>query len=436
MATELITPRGIQSSCRVRSESSSVVGNTGETGRTNDARNYVYTRNSSMVTMIFLFLVIGLVTIITSRNNSSRWWFVNSLSLRNHNNNDNNKRGNTLRRRRPSSSSSLSLSSWRRRSISRKFEPLQQYSQHNEDDDDDNTIHNPVDGEEKKTSTRRNNPQPPKPKKPRRPRIPTTADRRWEVRPIGYVESPYQTKVGMPRQATVSLNDGGAQHGVIHLFEEEFGAGKKGGGCCDGLEEFDFIWCIALLHTNTGYKATISPSPRPDTTTSSTTSSSNNTSVHNNTNTTAMVVPDSVGLFASRAPHRPNPIAISCLKVTRVDAVRGKIYVYGLDLLHDTPVLDIKPYCPAFDAFPTARSGWMDTIYEDPLLGRARGYQSIASKRGIRQARNRNSTSRSTSTNTSNGDVNSNSNKKNNNSNITDNTSAAMNDDTATPDDK
>ena len=396
-----------------------------------------------MVTIISL-VYLGLVTIASRSNRNSSRWFVDSFSLPNHNNNNNNnKGGNTLQRRRPSASSASSssmaaLSLWRRRSIPRKLVPLQQVSQDNDDDDDNNNINNQMGGKEKK-STRRKHQQQPKQKKPRRPRIPTTADRRWEVRPIGYVESPYQTKVGMPRQATVSLNDGGAQHGVIHLFEEEFGAGKKGGGCCDGLEEFDFIWCIALMHTNTGYKATIQPSPRPDTTTSSTTSSSNNTSVHNNTNTTAMVVPDSVGLFASRAPHRPNPIAISCLKVTRVDAVRGKIYVYGLDLLHDTPVLDIKPYCPAFDAFPTARSGWMDTIYEDPLLGRARGYQSIASKRGIRQARNRNSTSRSTSTNTSNG-VNSNSNKKSNKNknNTTDKTAAAMNDDTATtnPDDK
>jgi len=163
----------------------------------------------------------------------------------------------------------------------------------------------------------------------------------------------------MPRQATVSRNDGGAQPGCIHLFDEFW-------ECAEGLEGFDYIWVIALMHTNRGYKSKIAPSPRVETD----------------------VAPGSVGLFASRAPHRPNPIALSCLKVTRVDASKGEIHVLGLDLLHDTPVLDVKPYCPAFDAFPGARSGWMDDIYPDPLEAREEGYQGIESKRGQRQARN------------------------------------------------
>jgi len=196
-------------------------------------------------------------------------------------------------------------------------------------------------------------------KKPRKPRVPTTPDRRWEVRPIGFVESPYHSKVGMPRQATVSRNDGGAQPGCIHLFEEFW-------DCSKGIDGFDYIWVIALMHTNRGYKSRIVPAPRVETD----------------------AVQDSVGLFASRAPHRPNPIALSCLKVTRVDEAKGEIHVLGLDLLHDTPVLDVKPYCPAFDAFPSARSGWMDEIFTDPLEAREEGYQGIVSKRGQRQARN------------------------------------------------
>jgi hypothetical protein len=48
---------------------------------------------------------------------------------------------------------------------------------------------------------------------------------------------------------------------------------------------------------------------------------------------------DPVGLFASRAPHRPNPIALSALKVTSVDVAAGIIHVFGLDLLDGTPVL-------------------------------------------------------------------------------------------------
>ena len=56
--------------------------------------------------------------------------------------------------------------------------------------------------------------------KERRPRIPTTADRRWEVKPIGRVESPYQQKFGTPKQATVEKNDGGKVAGKIHIFPE------------------------------------------------------------------------------------------------------------------------------------------------------------------------------------------------------------------------
>ena len=88
-------------------------------------------------------------------------------------------------------------------------------------------------------------------------------------------------------------------------------------------------------------------------------------------------------LFDS-APHRPNPIALSALSVVSVDSKRGIIEVNGLDLLDGTPVLDIKPYVPAFDSFPSARAGWMDEISTDTELARVSGYQTIVSSRGAR----------------------------------------------------
>jgi hypothetical protein len=63
--------------------------------------------------------------------------------------------------------------------------------------------------------------------------------------------------------------------------------------------------------------------------------------------------------------------------------------VEGLDLLNDTPVLDLKPYIPAFDAFPEARAGWMDAIRGNATESRLRGYQSISSSRGARALRAR-----------------------------------------------
>lgn len=60
-----------------------------------------------------------------------------------------------------------------------------------------------------------------------------------------------------------------------------------------------------------------------------------------------------------------------------VDVNAGILYVKGLDLVHDTPILDIKPYIPAFDSFPDARAGWLDEISNDKNLSRNVGYQSF-----------------------------------------------------------
>ena len=135
------------------------------------------------------------------------------------------------------------------------------------------------------------------------------------------------------------------------------------------LEQFDYCWCVSMMHLNSGFRKTIRPQARQVSSKSD------------------VALPKSVGLFASRAPHRPNPIAMSALRITSVDVEAGVIHVLGLDLLNDTPILDIKPYCPAFDAFPEANSGWMDAIYSDHLDGREHGYQSITSGKGRRSAR-------------------------------------------------
>ena len=63
------------------------------------------------------------------------------------------------------------------------------------------------------------------------------------------------------------------------------------------------------------------------------------------------------GIFACRHFNRPNPIGISYVALTRVEG--SILSVKGLDLLDGTPILDIKPYIPAFDSIPDARSGWI-----------------------------------------------------------------------------
>jgi tRNA-Thr(GGU) m(6)t(6)A37 methyltransferase TsaA len=63
------------------------------------------------------------------------------------------------------------------------------------------------------------------------------------------------------------------------------------------------------------------------------------------------------GLFATRAPSRPNPIGISIIRLTGIEG--SLIRVMDVDILDGTPVLDIKPYIPDFDSFPDERIGWM-----------------------------------------------------------------------------
>ena len=64
------------------------------------------------------------------------------------------------------------------------------------------------------------------------------------------------------------------------------------------------------------------------------------------------------GLFATRAPTRPNRIGISAVKLIAVEA--DGLVVEEIDVLDGTPLLDIKPYVPAFDAYPQAKAGWLD----------------------------------------------------------------------------
>ena len=66
--------------------------------------------------------------------------------------------------------------------------------------------------------------------------------------------------------------------------------------------------------------------------------------------------PDSIGVFATRSPVRPNPICISNIPVKEIDRTNGKIYTYYIDAEVDTPVLDIKPYYPCSDKILSAKT--------------------------------------------------------------------------------
>lgn len=69
------------------------------------------------------------------------------------------------------------------------------------------------------------------------------------------------------------------------------------------------------------------------------------------------------GLFATRSPCRPNPIGLSVVRLVRRE---GRVlHVTGVDILNGTPLVDVKPYVPEFDAFPSSKAGWLDVLGAD-----------------------------------------------------------------------
>jgi len=69
------------------------------------------------------------------------------------------------------------------------------------------------------------------------------------------------------------------------------------------------------------------------------------------------------GLFATRAPCRPNPIGLSIVRLMKIEETT--LFLEGMDILDNTPLLDIKPYTAKFDCIATERNGWQDAVDEE-----------------------------------------------------------------------
>jgi tRNA-Thr(GGU) m(6)t(6)A37 methyltransferase TsaA len=76
------------------------------------------------------------------------------------------------------------------------------------------------------------------------------------------------------------------------------------------------------------------------------------------------------GLFATRAPTRPNPIGMSCVRLLAVEG--HSLRVADIDVLDGTPLLDIKPYAPLFDHFEVQRWGWLQTSGSERVVADGR----------------------------------------------------------------
>lgn len=144
------------------------------------------------------------------------------------------------------------------------------------------------------------------------------------VTPIGWVRSPLREKVDAARQPS-------AAGGVSGTIEIE----PRWEHALADLEGFSRIWVLFWFDRALDAPSKVLP-PR--------------SAVKR-------------GVFATRSPHRPNPIGLSVLSLR---AVEGRVlHVSDLDILDGTPVIDIKPYLPYADAFPEAAAGWLAA--PDPL---------------------------------------------------------------------
>jgi tRNA-Thr(GGU) m(6)t(6)A37 methyltransferase TsaA len=138
-------------------------------------------------------------------------------------------------------------------------------------------------------------------------------------KPIGIVHSSFKQQDGTPVQPIYAS---GAE-GSLELDPAYAGALKD-------LEGFERIWVVYHLDRAGPYQPLVVP----------------------------YLDDTRHGLFATRAPSRPNPIGISV--VTLVSVKENRVEVRGLDILDETPLLDIKPYVPEFDAVFPSRAGWFD----------------------------------------------------------------------------
>ncbi len=150
------------------------------------------------------------------------------------------------------------------------------------------------------------------------------------MEPIGVVHSPYTERHGTPRQSELRHKPEGYQPVLarIEIFKD-----KVPTVALKDIDGFDRIWILAWLHLNKHWNPMVKPPRGPKV---------------------------KRGTLATRAPHRPNPIGLSAPKLHRVED--NILFVEGIDLLDQTPILDIKPYVTYCDAFPEAKSGYVDEL--------------------------------------------------------------------------
>jgi len=139
-------------------------------------------------------------------------------------------------------------------------------------------------------------------------------------KPIGIIHSPFKEPRGTPIQPSAA----GDVEGMVEVFPEYV----------EGLKDIEgFSHLILIYHFHLVKRSALQVKPYMD--------------------------DQSHGVFATRAPARPNSIGISIVRLLEVEDT--KLHIQGVDVVDGTPLLDIKPYVPQFDAGAVERIGWLET---------------------------------------------------------------------------
>lgn len=146
------------------------------------------------------------------------------------------------------------------------------------------------------------------------------------LHPIGHVRSGKQVKFQTLHQPAESAEE----RSLVELLPgHEFETALR------DLAGFSRIWLVWWFHKNPNWRPLVLPPRGPA---------------------------RRRGVFATRSPHRPNPVGLTPVKLLGIEK---RILVIGpCDLMEGTPILDIKPYIPAYDSFPGSAAGWTDEVDE------------------------------------------------------------------------
>lgn len=152
-----------------------------------------------------------------------------------------------------------------------------------------------------------------------------------EFRPIGWLRSSNKSQKSSAGRQAEAFTAGDLTDDTMDVIELENGQDFE--QALADLAGFTHAWIIFVFHEAKGWKPKVQP-PRG--------------------------IDRKVGVFASRAPYRPNPIGLSLVPLVKIEGRR--LWIGDSDLLDGTPILDIKPYVATTDALPDAGLGWMEFL--------------------------------------------------------------------------